>query len=259
MSGWALALAASGLLTGLAGCGPGPVKAVSEAFRAAAAGDGAALSKVVDPGYADPLGDRDALLERVEGWAARYHDRELDLFDPAVAYPELSRRRAVVRIDRLEWRASGGGPRFSRLGPAAIELTRDGSWRVVSGLLTTSFDVEERLEEAKAALEANELGRLARLLHPTFRRGPDDEAAFVERLDRLLGSRPVRIERTGTRVEVRDDLVHVDAFARLSVDGGPPASGTLRATLRPVAGRWAAAAVRWSTPEGRSPDDRASP
>lgn len=241
-------------------CGPTPIEAVERAVQAAVDGELETLRKNLDPAYADAMGDRPALLARVKAWQARFPDRTVELGGAELVWPEATRRRAQVELAGLELSLDDGHAGLKRVGPAHFEVVRDGSYRVASGLFTTVFDIDERLEAARVAVEANRVDGLRAALHPLFRQGPDDADRFLEQLRTWIGDRPCRVERTGTRIEVRSGLVHADAYLNLSVDGGEPYPAVLRATFQSSAGRWLATGVVLSnTSERSAAPNRSSP
>lgn len=225
-------------------CGPSPTEVVREVHRAVADGDRAALERAIAPRYADGVGDRARLFEQLEALWRTHPERSVELGELSVTWDGPSRARARVEVTELAFSAGGDASRVARRGRAELELARDGRLRVVSGLLTPLRDVMEQLEQARRALEANAPARLARHLHPLYRVGADNRTRALERLAAWLGERPVRIRPTGLRLDVRADLVHVDAHHRLTVGDAPAEDGVLRLTLAAQAGRWAVRSAR---------------
>jgi hypothetical protein len=216
-------------------CGADPEAAAREAIAAAEAGDPRGLRRWVHPSYADGVGGRDAAIEDFAALARRYARRAFEIRALEVRRG-ASRARAEVVAD-LDLRLEGGGPTVRLEGPAPLELVRDEGFRVRSGLLTALRDVLALMRRRRAALEANDLGALRDVLHPSYAEGPYDRERLIARVREDLEGAVVRVDVRAWRIELRPDLVHVDEHHRLRVDGRelPPAVG--RFTLAPSAGR----------------------
>lgn len=209
---------------------------VRRTVAAAEAGDGPSLVRWLHPRYADALGDRDRALAEVEALARRYPRRRLALGDLVLHRSGPSRARAQV-ASRLEVVLEGAAPSIRLEGPVRWELVRDQGFRVASGLLVELRDVVDLLERWRAALEANDVGALAELVHPSYADGTDDRFRALARMAASLGQGGLRIRPVAWRIELRPRLVHVDAYARLRREGARERPWRDRLTLAPSAGR----------------------
>lgn len=218
-----------------ASCGPTPIEVTQAALEAVQDADPVALGRRVASAYADPLGGRTELLADVEAWANEHPVRAIS---GRAFEAERGRSRARARVSfELSLELSGLGASVRASGPTAVELERDGDFRIRSGLLTEVRDALELMSARRRALEANDVDAYVELLHPGYRDGAFGPERLVEQLREDLPGRIVRLEPLGYLIELREDLVHVDERHRLSIDGALGPVSTARLTLAKSAGR----------------------
>jgi hypothetical protein len=221
-------------LLALAACAEPAPAVVAEVLRAVEAGDAAALAARISPDYADPLGGRDALVADLADLAREFARREVSGHDLAEAEGASSQR---VRVSgRLEG-ALTGEPSWRFEGPLSVELERTDRTRVVSGLLVDLRDARGLAARRRAALEGNDAAALVALLHPGYRDGDLDRDGARARLERDLASVRIRLTPSLYRLEVREDLAHLDEHHQLEVDHVAQRPAVARLTLRRSAGR----------------------
>ena len=100
----------------------------------------------------------------------------------------------------------------------------------------------------RRALESNDAGALAALLHPNYRDGIIDHRMAAERMRRDLAGVAIRFTATHYRLEIRRDLAHIDEHYVMTVDGQPGRPAVAGLTLRKSAGRWRIAAGLYASP-----------
>ena len=217
-------------------CGRTPEEAVDQVRAAIESRDEAMLSRAIDPGYADPLGDQAKLVADVRELWERYPRI-------ALAMSELSTSRGA---SELEATVTGtldadfvGTPTWKVKGPIAIDLVRrsDG-FRIRSNLLTTFRDVSRLADARRAALEANDAKAVRALLHPEYRDGDLDADGAIARLTQDLAGRKVRLSASNYRLELRGPWAHLDEHFVLVVDDRPTRPLVARFSLKTIAGRW---------------------
>jgi hypothetical protein len=218
------------------GCGRTPEEAVEAARAAIAARDEAALSHLIDPDYADPLGDEDVLLADVRELWERHPRIELTATELFTSQGTSELEATVTGTLDADF---VGTPTWKVKGPIAIELVRrsDG-FRIRSNLLTTFRDVSRLADARRAALEANDAGEVRKLLHPDYRDGDLDADGAIARLARDLAGTKVRLQASNYRLELRGPWAHLDEHFVLVVDDRPTRPLIARFSLKTTAGRW---------------------
>ncbi|MEQ9496225.1 MAG: nuclear transport factor 2 family protein [Deltaproteobacteria bacterium] len=217
------------------GCTAQPPEILDAIVTGFERGDLTPAKKSIDPEYADPLGDRDVLLEDLAGFVEKYGKRKLAFTDLTTgADPSALTATLTGRMD-LEL---VGPPTWKVVGPAQLEFRRQGAFFVRSGLLSHVRDIQRLMAARRAALEANDAEQMRPLLHPRYRDGDLDADDAVERLAADLSGVPVRLEVTNYRVELRGPTAHVDEHYILSVRDKRMPPSVARFTLARTAGRW---------------------
>lgn len=202
-------------------------------------GDVDGIGHLVDREYADPLGDRDALLQDLRTLVHESSRRTLvytDLTtgdDPSKLSATLTGRVDLELVGRPTWKV---------VGPAQVELARTDGFRVRSGLLSHVRDIRGLMAARRGALEANDATAVRPLLHPGYRDGDLDADEAVQRLQKDLAGVPVRLRVTNYRVELRGPTAHVDEHYVLTVGERTLPPSVARFTLSRSAGRWKIAA-----------------
>ncbi len=222
------------------GCGRTPEEAVQRALTAIETHDASALERVLDLEYADPLGDEHRLLTDVTELWERYPRIEIraeDLLTSKGASELEATVSGTIDADFV------GTPTWKVKGPLPIELVRrsDG-FRIRSHLLTTFRDAQQLMDARRAALEANDVEGVRKLLHPDYRDGDLDADGAMQRLAGSLDGRKVRLQVSNYRLELRGPWAHLDEYYVLVVDDRPTRPLIARFTLKTTAGRWRIAA-----------------
>jgi hypothetical protein len=233
------------------GCRERATAVVEELGAALQRGELEALERRLSPDYEDPLGGREALLADLDAMLREAGRVEVKLAELAER-AGTSRQRTTV-VGRLELELAGS-PRWSVVAPLAVTLEASDRLRVVSGLLTELRDVRALMARRRAALEANDAAALGALLHPQYRDGDLDRAEASARLARELEGVRLRLYPSLYRLEVREDLAHVDEHYTLDVAETPQPPAVARFTLRRSAGRYLVAAGLFSRREGPGAD-----
>lgn len=194
------------------------------------------LWSLIDPDYADPVGDRARLERDVAAIGERHATLAIRLADvtEADAPSELAKDvTAVIDADFV------GEVTWKVRGTIRLEVVRrqDG-FRIRSGLLTDFRDVDELMARRRAALEANDPEAVRALLHARYRDGDLDAGDAIRRLAENLGGRKVRLEASNYRLELRGEKAHVDEHYVITVDDRRSRPLIGRFTLERSAGRW---------------------
>ena len=224
-----------GITSATTACGPTPTQLARRAETLVQTRSWTDLSLAIDAEYGDPLGDRATLLgdlDDLDRTFARWH------FD-WTAQP--SRVQANALVGEVETYLSAelvGHPVWRVEGPMTLAMHRTDQWRIQGGLLTDLRDIRGLMRARREALEANDAGALAGLLHPNFRDGLLDRTEAIQRLETDLPGRAVRLQVTNYRLEVRADLAHIDEYYVMRINGRPGRPSTAGLTLRKSAGRW---------------------
>ena len=216
-------------------CGPKPEEVVRTAFSAISSNNQTLLQRTVDPNYADGLGNRATLFDHIDTLTNLYERRELQLLSwkPSA---QVSKATVWAEIE-IQVNLAGTGPGVSAKGISKVELLRNGQFRIRSGLLTEVLDVLDTMRARRAALEANDLEALERLIHPQYKQGHYDKHRLLLALEKNLTGRVIRLEPIAYQVDLRRGLVHVDEHYHLVVDGQASPPSVARLTLTRSAGR----------------------
>jgi len=178
------------------------------------------------------LGDRDDLLRDVAALGRTHPAERFDARVARLTSEGASKRRMTAHLEADG--AWGGEPSFRVTGPMPVTLEPWGSYRLRAGFLTDLRDAVQLTDAWARARRDPSPEHLKPLLHPAY----DD--AFVTR-DEIaatwLEQDPVRARVTFVRLEVRDDLAHLDLHELVDADDGDRPV-IHRLTLRPAAGRW---------------------
>lgn len=238
----------------LAGCDRSAEDVVRAAARATAAGRAQALRPLLHPDYADTLGDGADLIRDLEAWFRTHPPKSWEAVATVNEPADASDRRirAELRIE-ASW---GGEPAFFSSGPIRVTLERWDGYELRSGWMTDLRDVGRLVEAWETARRAPMPGTLRPLLHPRY---DDDFVDAGEVARRWIRHGPTPARPTLARLELRDDLAHLDLHEVIE-ERTPPQPVVHRLTLRPVAGRWRiAAGIRFGPRDasGRdlAPDD----
>jgi hypothetical protein len=217
-------------------CARAPEEAVEEARAAIVARDEAKLRAVLDPEYADPLGDEETLLADLREIWERYPRIELATSEVKVEQGASELQATVHATLDADF---VGTPTWKVRGPIAIELVRrsDG-FRIRSNLLTTFRDVSRLMDARRAALEANDAEGVRALLSPNYRDGDLDADGAIARLAKDLAGTKVRLQASNYRLELRGAWAHVDEHFVLVVNDRPTRPLVARFSLATNAGRW---------------------
>ena len=220
----------------VASCARTPEQTVEEARRALEARDEPALRALLDPEYADPLGDEERLIADVREIWERYPRLVLATTEVATVQgaSELQATvKATLDADFV------GTPTWKVKGPIEIEVVRrsDG-FRIRSKLLTTFRDVSRLMDARRAALEANDAEQVRALLSPNYRDGDLDADGAIARLSKDLAGTKVRLQASNYRLELRGAWAHVDEHFVLVVNDRPTRPLVARFSLSTSAGRW---------------------
>lgn len=224
----------------LSACGPKPTEILEEIQSALARHEVGHVHRFIHARYADALGDRARLLADLERLSEEFAVLSIAFEDLATG--EADDPRNTIRLrGRLNVDLTGTST-FKLSGPLDVEFLRSENREVRSGLLGDVRDVRELLAKRRAAFEANDADAYEPLLHLDYRDGDLRRADLLARLRAELPGIAVRQEILHHRVEVRDDLAHVDEHYRLRADDHDLGVRIARFTLKKELGRWKFAA-----------------
>lgn len=208
-----------GLSLGLYACGPSPEDLSRKVLHAALEVELDELQRWTAPTYADGRGGWAELETDLRSWRRLFQRRvwnRLELEDrsagPSRAVATVEARFALA-FDGLD------GPDLRASGTMVLQLVRDGQLRVRSGVMPRVRQSLALLDARRRALEANDLDALTKLIHRSYRDGPLDRFRLLEKLRNTFPRTAVRRVPISYRVEIRDDLVHVDAHYRIEERG----------------------------------------
>jgi hypothetical protein len=232
---WTSRLSLGGLatLTALSGaCQHEPKTVFVEAVRATAAGRAEALRPLLHPAYADTLGGGDELVGQLSAFFDAHPPEAFDASIDSVQSDGASKRRLVLHA--FVEGAWGGAPGFRVSGPMRVTLEPWGGYKLRAGYLTDVRDVARLVKAWTVARRDPSPATLRPLLHPGYE---DDFVTRDEIATAWRAHGPELAEVTMVRLEVRDDLAHLDLHEL--VGGGAARQPVIhRLTLRPAAGRW---------------------
>ncbi len=237
--------APAAIAAALAACGPTPEALVREVEATLAARAWSSLAAFIDPHYGDPLGDRDTLLDDLRAMDQDFPRWTID-WTASGLFPEMS--ALVASVDTRLDAELVGRPVWKVEGPMRLSLHRTDRWRIRGGLLADLRDIRGLMRARRRALESNDAVALSALLHPNYRDGIIDRQMATERMKRDIEGMAIRFTATNYRLEIREDLAHIDEHYSMSVAGGPARRAVAGLTLRKSAGRWRIAAGLYASP-----------
>lgn len=214
------------------GCEAEPDEVLLRALRATAAGEASALPPLLHPDYADTLGDGRDLVRDLSAWfevhpPASFDHGPIDRSDVGASARRLRLRTTVAA-------AWDGEPQVQLTGPLDVTLERWAGYRIRAGFLTDLRDLDRFVRAWEAARRQPDPDTLRPLLDPNY---DDDFVTRAQIAQRWMSAGPEAARVTLVRMEVRDDLAHLDLHELVGpTPGGRPRIHRL--TLRPVAGRW---------------------
>ncbi len=236
----------------LVACDRDAAQTLTGAVEATRSANTAALRTLVHPNYIDGVGEGGDLIAALRAFNEAHPVKSFTATVTALTFEGASRRRAKAELSvDGRW---GGKPSFHLLGRMPVVLERWGPMRIRSGWLTALRDVDQLVAGWRAFRRAPEPAAARMLLHPRYEDGFDRRDDAVDCLMRLPSK---SVQPTLVRLELREDLAHLDLHEEVGEAPTAKRPQTHRWTLRSVAGRWRiAAGVDCGSPEGGEIDER---
>lgn len=171
------------------------------------------LDSLIHKSYADPLGDREQLIDDLHDMY-RFFDTIKVTFNDIKQLSKSPKTNSQKISAQLETQLLGEYT-WSFRGPIQLEFVHQPSAQIQSGLLSNVRDIIKLMNARVAAIESNSATAYTNILHPNYRRGDENKKEAQSRLKKTLNGK-LRLRPDRYLVDLDVNQAHLTEWALVS-------------------------------------------